>query len=38
MVYAFRKEIRPHIDMDLAKRILDTSWLPDPASQAVPQK
>ena len=38
MVYAFRKEIRPHIDMEMAKRILDTSWLPDPASQGVPQK
>jgi hypothetical protein len=24
---AFRKEIVPHIDMEMAKRVLDTNWL-----------
>ncbi len=25
---AFHKEITPHIDLEMAKRVLDTSWLP----------
>ena len=35
---AFHKEISPHIDQEIARRVLDTNWLPDPESKAVPQK
>ena len=35
---AFHKEISPHIDQEMAKRALDTNWLPDPEPHAVPQK
>ena len=38
MARAFRKEIGPHIDQEMAKRVLDTNWLPDPESKAVPQR
>jgi len=27
LVYAFHKQISPHIDQELAKRVLDTKWL-----------
>jgi Putative metallopeptidase len=27
LVHAFRKEISPHIDQDMARRVLDTDWL-----------
>jgi Putative metallopeptidase len=37
MVSAFRKEIEPHIDAEIAKRVLDNNWIDDleskPASQ-----
>jgi hypothetical protein len=37
LVDAFRREIAPHIDKDMAKRVLDTNWLsseqPSPATQ-----
>ena len=35
---AFHKEISPHIDQEMARRVLDTRWLPDPKSKPVPQK
>jgi hypothetical protein len=38
LVRAFHKEISPHIDQELAKQVLDTNWLPDSESKAVPQK
>ena len=34
---AFHKEISPHIDQEMARRVLDTRWLPDPKSKPVPQ-
>ena len=30
---AFHKEISPHIDQEMARRVLDTNWLPDPKSK-----
>ena len=30
LVNAFHKEISPHIDQEMARRVLDTDWLPDP--------
>src|SRR5262249_19044883 len=30
LVSAFHKEISPHIDQEMARRVLDTNWLPDP--------
>jgi len=38
LVHAFKKEIRPHIDQEMAKRVLDTNWLPDPEPKTVPQR
>ena len=38
LVHAFQKEIRPHVDQEMAKRVLDTNWLPDPESKTVPQR
>ena len=38
LVHAFHKEISPHIDQEIARRVLDTNWLPDPESKPVPQK
>jgi hypothetical protein len=38
LVHAFRKEIRPHVDQEMAKQVLDTDWLPDPESKPTPQK
>jgi Putative metallopeptidase len=36
---AFHKEISPHIDQEMAKRVLQTNWLPDPGVlRRVPQK
>ena len=35
---AFDKEIRPHIDHEMAKQVLDTNWLPGPVLKRVPQK
>jgi hypothetical protein len=28
VAYAFKHLIRPHVDMDMAKRVLETDWLP----------
>jgi hypothetical protein len=38
LIHAFHKEITPHIDREMAGRILDTTWLPDPESNTAPQK
>jgi hypothetical protein len=38
LVRAFRKEISPHIDQEMAKRVLDTDWLGSLESKPVPQK
>ena len=38
LVTAFRKEISPHIDQEMARRVLDTNWLPDPKLKPVHQK
>jgi hypothetical protein len=38
LVRAFHKEIIPHIDQEMAKQVLDTNWLPDPESNAVPNR
>jgi Putative metallopeptidase len=35
---AFRKEIRPHIDPEMARRVLDTDWLDDLESKPGPAK
>jgi hypothetical protein len=35
---AFEKEITPHIDQEIAKRVLDTDWLQRLESEPVPQK
>jgi hypothetical protein len=38
LVNAFHKEISPHIDQEIAKRVLDTNWLPDPKLKPAHQK
>ncbi|HMF25357.1 MAG TPA: DUF4344 domain-containing metallopeptidase [Pseudolabrys sp.] len=38
LVDAFRKEISPHIDKEMARRVLDTNWLPDAESKTPAQK
>jgi hypothetical protein len=38
LVNAFHKEISPHIDQEIARRVLDTNWLPDPKLKPVRQK
>jgi putative metallopeptidase DUF4344 len=38
LLYAFHKEIGPHIDPEIASRVLDTNWLESPESKSVPQK
>ena len=38
LVNAFHKEISPHIDQEMARRVLDTNWLPDPKLKPVRQK
>jgi putative metallopeptidase DUF4344 len=35
---AFHKEISPHIDQDMAKRVLQTNWLPGPVLRREPRK
>jgi hypothetical protein len=32
---AWRREIRPHIDLNMAKAVMDTTWLPQPNAQPV---
>jgi len=38
LVNASFKEIRPHIDQEMASRVLDTDWLDDIESKSAPQK
>jgi hypothetical protein len=38
LLKAFHKQISPHIDQEMARRVLDTNWLPDPKLKSVPQK
>jgi hypothetical protein len=37
LAHAFQKEISPHIDQEMATRVLDPAWLP-PGSKPAPQK
>jgi len=38
LVRAFRQEIRPHIDQEQARMVLDTDWLERLETQPAPQK
>lgn len=38
LVRAFRQEIRPHIDQELARVVLDTDWLEQVEAKPLPQK
>jgi hypothetical protein len=38
LVRAFHKEISPHIDQEMAKRVLDTDWLQALETKPAPQK
>jgi len=38
LVRAFHKEISPHIDQEMAKRVLDTDWLGSLESKPLPQQ
>jgi len=38
LVRAFRQEIRPHIDMEQARVVLDTDWLEQLETKPLPQK
>jgi hypothetical protein len=38
LVNAFHKEISPHIDQEIARRVLDANWLPDPKLKPPHQK
>ena len=38
MARAFRKEIGPHIDQEMASRVLDTDWLEQLESKPSPEK
>jgi hypothetical protein len=38
LLHAFHKEISPHIDQEMAKRVLDTDWLQGLESNPAPQK
>jgi hypothetical protein len=38
LLHAFNKEISPHLDQEMARRVLDTSWLPDPESKSTTKK
>jgi hypothetical protein len=35
---AFRQEIRPHLDMEQARLVLDTDWLEELEAKPLPQK
>jgi hypothetical protein len=34
--HAWKTQIRPHIDLDMARQVLDTSWFPEPMHSRVP--
>jgi hypothetical protein len=38
LVRAFRQEISPHIDQELARVVLDTDWLDQVEAKPLPQK
>jgi hypothetical protein len=38
LLHAFHKEIGPHIDPEIASRVLDTNWLEAPESKPAPQQ
>ena len=38
LVRAFKKEISPHIDPEMARRVLDTNWLERLETEPLPQK
>jgi hypothetical protein len=38
LVRAFRLEIRPHIDQEQARAVLDTDWLEQVEAKPLPQK
>lgn len=38
LVDAFDQEIEPHVDQEMKRRIMDTSWLPPPQSMPTAQK
>ena len=38
LLRAFRKEISPHVNQEMARRVLDTDWLQNPESKPAPQK
>ena len=38
LVRSFRKEIRPHLDMEQARVVLDTDWLEQVEAKPLPQK
>jgi hypothetical protein len=38
LVTAFHREITPHIDQEMARRVLDANWLPDPKLKPARQK
>jgi Putative metallopeptidase len=38
LVRAFRQEIRPHLDMERARLVLDTDWLEQVEAKPLPQK
>ena len=33
LLHAFHKEISPHVDHEIARRVLDTNWLPADAAR-----
>ena len=35
---AWRREIKPHIDLNMAKAVLDTTWLPQSSAQPAPRR
>lgn len=37
LAWAFRHEISPHLDLDMAKKVLDTTWIPQPESRPTPK-
>ena len=37
LAWAWRETIKPHIDQDMARTVLDTVWIPHPESRPVPE-
>jgi hypothetical protein len=37
LAWAFHHEISPHVDLDMARKVLDTTWLPQPDAHPVPK-